>query len=104
MGEALSGESQLRRAMSDRVDEVELGLKQFFRCTVSENLSGQTVDAIGEKTYLVRSVVGNALSFRNEPAQHPVMTFVCTFLPGGIRMGKIYFQRPVLQQRKISKL
>ena len=95
---------QARTSGSRCVNTVKLAVKQFLWCGIAENLSRQTVDAVGEEADLVSGVIGNALSLGNEPSQHTVVAFVGAFLAGRIWMGEVHLQRAVLHQRKPCKL
>ena len=67
---------------------VEVSVEQLFGRVVVQNLPRQTVDAIGKKADLVSGAIGNTFSLGDEPPQHTVVAFVCTFLTGRIRMGE----------------
>ena len=77
-------------ARSGGIYPVEFFLEQFLRRMVSKNFSGKCVHHVGKVQYVIRAVTGNALSFGNEPAQHPVMALICSFLPRRKRMCKIH--------------
>lgn len=94
-------QSVVERSWSCSIDTVAFRFKQFFRRAVSENLSGQAVDAVGKEADFIGGVIENTLSLGDEPTQHTVVAFVGTFLPGGVRMGEIHFQTAFLQQGEI---
>lgn len=46
---------------------------------IPKNLSRQTIDHIPEKENILHGISGDALTLRQKPPQHSVMTFVGTF-------------------------
>ena len=46
---------------------------------VAKDFSWNRVHHVGKVQYVIRAVIRNALSFRNEPAQQLVVTFICPF-------------------------
>lgn len=81
--------------VSSGVNAVEIVVEQLFRGFVSQNLSRQTVDTVGEETDIFCGIVRYTLAFWNEPPQHMVVALICAFLEGGIRMCEVYLQTSV---------
>ena len=88
---------RLPRFGSDGIDQVKLAVEKLFEGMVAQNLTGQAVDAVGEKADFVGGVVGNTLALGDKSPQHAVMTFVGTFLTGRIWMGEVHLYLAVLQ-------
>ncbi len=61
---------------------VKLGVEEFFRRVIAEQLARQGVDDVPKHRDRNGVVVGNALSFRDEAAQQPVVAFNSPFLAG----------------------
>ena len=61
------------KLVSSGVNAVEIVVEQLFRGFVSQNLSRQTVDTVGEETDIFCGIVRYTLAFWNEPPQHMVV-------------------------------
>ena len=81
MERAPNGESQRLARRSEGVDFVKLTVEKLFRCGIAENLSWQSVNTVGKEADIIGGIIRDALTLRNETAQHFVVAFVGTFLP-----------------------
>ena len=78
------------REWSNSINAVELAIEKLFGGRIVENLSRQTIDAVGKEADFISGEVGNTLSLRDESSQHTVMTLVSAFLAGRIGMSKVH--------------